>query len=131
MSASYTVTIDPRLGLLRITLGGFFELTDVEALETEKKAALVQLGRQRNGHLTLVDVSECKLQAQTVFGAFQSAIGDPRYMARRLAFVTGSSLVRMQVRRMTSRDNMAFFTTIADAEAWLFEPVAALRLAAG
>jgi hypothetical protein len=127
MDATYSVTIDPRRGLLHIELGGFFSLTDVEALEAEKRAALSRLGLPRNTHLTLVDVSRCKLQAQDVFRAFQSAIADTRYMARRLAFVTGSSLARMQIRRMTTRDDAKFFATIAEAEAWLFEPAAAIQ----
>lgn len=123
MSASYSVTIDPGLGLLRITLGGFFALSDVNALEVEKKAALGRLGLPRNAHLTLIDVSDCKLQAQDVFGAFQTAVGDPRFMAHRLALVTGESPIRMQARRLLTRDNTAFFMTAAEAETWLFAPV--------
>ena len=121
MDPTFEISIEPRCGLMRVKLGGFFAVADVEALEFEKRAALVRLGMPANQHLTLVDVSECKLQPQDVFGAFQSAIADPRYMSRRIAFVTGSSLARMQVRRMLKRDDAAFFETVEQAETWLFE----------
>lgn len=123
MNATYAVTIEPHRKLLRVKLGGFFGVSDVEALETEKRAALVRLNCGRNQHFTLVDVSDCKLQPQDVFGAFQAAIADPRHMARRIAFVTGSSLARMQVRRMLRRDDADIFDSVAAAEAWLFAPV--------
>jgi len=130
MSPTFEVTIDTARKLLRVTLTGFFDVQDVEALEAEKVLALRRLAVAPNQHLTLVDVSGCKLQPQDVFHAFQSAIGDPRYMAKRIAFVTGSSLARMQVRRMLLRDDAAFFDTIEAAEAWLFRPEAAARLKA-
>ena len=123
MNPTYEVTIEPRRKLLRVTLGGFFTVADVAALEAEKRAALVRLGCERNQHFTLVDVTACKLQPQDVVAAFKVAISDPRYMARRLAFVTGSSLARMQVRRMLTRDDANIFDTCQKAEAWLFEPI--------
>jgi hypothetical protein len=121
MTPTFTITIEPERKLLRVTLGGFFDLQDVIALENEKRAALLRLGCAQNEHLSLIDVSGCKLQSQDVVQAFQSAIGDKRYMSKRIAFVTGSSLARMQVRRMLERKDAAFFETVEAAEAWLFE----------
>ena len=123
MGPTFSVSIDPRCKLLRVRLSGFFQVDDVAALEVEKRAALARLGTAPNDHVTLVDVSACKLQPQDVFRAFQAAIADPRYMARRIAFVTGDSLSRMQVRRMLTRDDADFFDHVDTAEAWLFEPV--------
>ena len=51
-------------------------------------------------------------------------------MSRRIAVVTGSSLARMQVRRILSRNDAAFFDAEEDAEAWLFEDRAAMPHAA-
>lgn len=123
MSPTYTVSIDRSRKLLRVSLGGFFSVSDVVALERDKRAALAELNCGRNRHFSLIDVSECKLQPQDVVAAFQVAIADQRYMARKIAFVTESSLARMQVRRIVRRDDADIFQTIADAEAWLFEPV--------
>lgn len=121
MSPTFSVTTDPARKLLRVILSGFFDLQDVAAVEVKKRAALVKLGCAQNEHITLVDVSACKLQPQDVVRAFKVAISDPRYMSRRIAFVTGSSLSRMQVRRMLDRDDAAFFDTVDAAEAWLFK----------
>ena len=120
MTPSFAITLEPARCLMRITLGGFFDLQHVAALENDKLDALIRLGCRPNQHYTLVDVSACKLQPQDVFHAFQAAISDPRYMSRRIAFVTGGSLARMQVRRMLARNDAAFFDTVDAAEAWLF-----------
>ena len=122
MNPTYSMAIEPRRCLLRVTMSGFFALEDVAALEADRCRALDRLGCARNQHFTLVDVSACKLQPQDVVRAFQSALAKPRYMSRRIAFVTGSSLARMQVRRMLTRDDADFFDTVEAAEAWLFEP---------
>ena len=122
MDPTYSVSIDRSRSLLRVTLGGFFGVQDVIALESEKRDALARLNCGRNQHYTLVDVSACKLQPQDVVGAFQVAIADPRFMSRRIAFVTESSLARMQVRRIVRRPDADIFETVAEAEAWLFEP---------
>ncbi|RYY28988.1 MAG: hypothetical protein EOP62_01335 [Sphingomonadales bacterium] len=123
MNPTYTVSIDRFRKLLRVSLGGFFSVSDVVSLERDKRAALADLNCGRNQHYTLVDVSACKLQPQDVVAAFQVAIADQRFMARKIAFVTESSLARMQVRRIVQRPDADIFTTLAQAEAWLFEPI--------
>jgi hypothetical protein len=121
MNPTYEIMIEPARKLLRVTLSGFFEERDVESLEAAKIAALGRLGLAPNQHLTLVDVSSCKLQPQDVVRAVQSAINDPRYMAKRIAVVIGTSPARMQVRRVLLRDDAAFFDTTEAAETWLFQ----------
>jgi hypothetical protein len=120
MTPSFAITIEPRRKLMRITLEGFFALENVAELVAEKALALARLGCARNQHYTLVDVSACKLQPQNVVIAFQTALADPRVMSKRIAFVTGSSLARMQVRRMIARDDADFFDSVTAAEVWLF-----------
>jgi len=123
MNPTYVMNIEPQRCLLRITMSGFFGLSDVSALETDRRNALARLGCARNTHYTLVDVSACKLQPQDVVRAFEGSLSDTRFMSRRIAFVTGSSLARMQVRRMIKREDSHFFDTVEAAEAWLFEPM--------
>ncbi|CAN5411474.1 hypothetical protein BH09PSE4_BH09PSE4_05850 [soil metagenome] len=119
LTPHYEIEVDPRLSLLHITLGGFFSLTDVDRLITDRNIAMKRLTCGPNQHVTLVDVSGCKLQSQDVVGAFMKAIVDPRSLSRRLAFVTESSLARMQVRRMVTREGTALFENVSDAKAWL------------
>ena len=121
MDASYEITIEPERGLLRIVVGGFLSTEDLAGILAAKQAALVRLAMPPNTHLALCDFSACKLQSQDVVQMCRSAIADPRFMARRIVFVIGSSLARMQLRRMLVRDDAAFFETMAEAEAWLFD----------
>lgn len=120
MSDTFSIAIEPHRKLLRVTLVGFLSRDDVAAYLVAKNAALVQLGAGPNQHVTLCDVSKSTLQSQEVALEFQKSISDPRHMSRRIAFVTGSSLARMQVQRLLTRAGGACFDTIAEAEAWLF-----------
>jgi hypothetical protein len=123
MDPTYAITIEPERKLLRIVMSGFFAFENAAQLEIDRHAALVRLGCARNQHVTLVDVTACKLQPQDVVLAFQVALANPRYMSRRIALVTGNSGVRMQVRRVTTPSHANFFETTEAAEAWLFEEV--------
>jgi len=122
MSAAFhEITIDRDRGLLRVVVGGFLSTEYLARILAEKAAALVDLGMPRNTHLAICDFSECKLQSQDVIAMCKGAIADRRYQARKIVFVIGSSLARMQLRRMMVRDDAAFFETTAEAEAWLFD----------
>ena len=121
MSASYVVTADPDQDLLRITLSGFFDPTEVAGFDRARLAAHAQLRCGPNRHLTLIDVRDLKLQAQAVFEAFRLMIADPATRAHRLAFVAGDAAIRLQVRRIVQRDDVRCFADIATAERWLTE----------
>lgn len=120
MDAGYTINVDPARDLLEFTLTGFFAPEDVARFAADKKAAYARLTCPRNGHLTLVDVSDCKIQPQSVVDAFRQVLADPNHQARRLAFVTGSSLARMQVRRLAEHRALRYFEDRASARVWLF-----------
>ncbi len=118
MSATYKIRVDRERRLFSLTLTGFFEVNEVAALLEDVRAAVASFP-QANQHVTLCDVSECKLQPQEVIGAFQAHLSEARFRSRRLAFVTGASLARMQVRRLLERGHARCFDTVAEAEAWL------------
>ena len=122
MSASYSLVADPGRDLVRMTIAGFFDVAAVAQLDADRAGTYGKLRCAPNQHLTLVDASGMKIQTQEVVTAFMQVVGNPRYHSRRLAFVTGSSLARLQTKRTTDRDNVAFFTDLTAAEAWLFAP---------
>jgi hypothetical protein len=125
METSYEIAVDRRRSMLRIRLAGFFQIEDVARFAERKRAAHGDLRSPPNMHTTLVDIAECKIQPQQVVGAFAALIGETRYRARRTAFVTGSSLATMQVRRMIGgQPDMRLFTDMAIAEAWLQDQAA-------
>lgn len=125
MSASYQISVDPDRRLLSLALTGFFTAGDAQEFVEDVRAAVTGLGRLPNTHLTLCDVSACKLQLQDVVAVFGGHIRDPRYRARRLAFVVGGSVAVVQVRRLLNRVDTAYFDNRAAAERWLDEPQAA------
>ena len=132
MSSAFRLSADPRRSLLLIELSGFFEATDVSRFAAEKQAAHRDLMCAPNEHVTIVDVTDCKIQGQAVVGAFAAMIADQRYKGRKLAFVTGSSLAKMQVRRLIEGQAEArCFDNRRLAEAWLMEDGAAAPLRNG
>lgn len=62
------------------------------------------------------------IQPQNVVGIFQGIIAEPRFKARRIAFVVGGSLAKMQLRRILDGRDTRYFDDRAAAETWLFEP---------
>lgn len=128
MSGTISLVLDRQRRLLTYVAEGFFDEADVGRLATQKLALLRSLGGDMNDHLTLADVSGCKIQGQVVAAQFATLIADKRSLARRMAFVTGSgTLIRMQVRRLIQGIETAqLFADRTSAEAWLFdcEPLA-------
>ena len=119
MSASYLISVDSYRKLVSLKLTGFFTFADAGELIVDVRAAVVSVGCAPNSHLTLCDVSACKLQPQDVVSAFGDHMRDQRYQSRRFAFVVGNSAARMQVRRLLDRGNVACFDDPVEAECWL------------
>lgn len=133
MDAEFTTIVDRPNGTLRVTLGGFFSHADVAAFVFDLHLKLDLLRCGPNEHLMLCDVRAMKIQTQDIVSVFSTVVGAPRLRSKRLAFVTGSSLSRLQAKRLTHRPGVSFFSDVADAENWLFDgcrdsPDAAVQL---
>ena len=119
MSASYNIAVDRFRKLLEVTLTGFFSPADAGRVIQEIRESISGLPGPANSHVTLVDVRQLKLQPQDVIAAVAGQIANPRYRSRRLAFVVGSSVARMQVRRLLIRDEVGVFEDPDEAKRWL------------
>jgi len=122
MESSYTIIAHPTLCLLEINMRGLFDPAHARQFAAEKEIAFQRLRCKPNEHVTLVDVTACLIQPQSVVGMFQSIIADPRFKARRIAFVVGGSLAKMQLRRILDGRDTQYFQSRDAAERWLFEP---------
>lgn len=122
MNHAYSVTVDVARDLLRIHLSGFFTPADIGGLTEARRKTLARLRCGPNRHVTITDVREMKIQSQDAVAQFQAFAADPACRARRLAFVVGGSLARMQVGRVAHERDARFFDNMADAEAWVFQP---------
>ncbi|RVT41718.1 hypothetical protein [Sphingobium algorifonticola] len=115
----FDIVTEPAYKLIRATLSGFFDGATVAQFGRAVQMASAGMGCQSGEHLLLVDTTRCALQAQDVVGAFQALITDSPLKSKRIAIVTGSSLSRMQVRRILVRDQAMMFDNAADAEQWV------------
>lgn len=121
MSGTFDIVVDPTIGLIRITMAGFYEADDIAAFVAARHAAHARLGWPDHRHMTLNDVRAMKIQDRSIVQAFQEMLSDPAYRSRRLAFVADANLVRGQLlRAIAGRDDVGCFATIAEAESWLF-----------
>ena len=121
MDAHFSVKIEPERCLVHIIMGGFFSNEDVSDFREELTERLYRLGCSPNDHVTLCDVSAMKIQTQDMVVVFSNVVGDPVFRSRKLAFVTGSTLARMQTRRLSNREGIAYFTDVDEARTWLLQ----------
>lgn len=124
MSTHYHIELNPDLDLLQVTLLGFFEPDDIAALRLDLIGAIASLRCPAGEHLSLYDVRECKIQSQQVVQAFRAMSDRRGLVARRIAVVTGSSLMKMQIPRILVDRESACFDDPATARAWLRRPAA-------
>lgn len=119
MKATHSIDVDPT-GFVRYTLGGFFDDASVAALGAERAAKFPLLRTAPNQHVTLCDVTRCAIQSQEALAALGGILADPQWRARRVAFVVGGALARMQVRRLVEHmPHVQCFDDSPSAEAWL------------
>ena len=117
MDARYDIRADPAQGMIHIRMGGFFSEADVQSFAASYRAELRHVAHP--SQLTLVDIRDMKIQAQDIVAAFGAVMASPDIRSRKLAFLCGSTLARLQAQRLTDRDGVAFFDDMAAAEAWL------------
>ncbi len=120
MAYSFEFLPDADRGVVEIKMSGFFSKEVVPSLASGMAEALEQLRCGPNFHMTLIDVTACKIQSQEIVLEFQKLVANPSLRSRRLAFITGSSLIKMQLRRIIHDDSYArIFGDRNSALAWL------------
>ena len=124
MDASYQIVIEPSRDLMRVTLTGFFTIDQIQALRAGLVAALASLSCPPGTHRSIFDIRACKIQSQEIVQALRSMSESKGITAQRLAIVAGTSLMRMQLRRIISQDRLArTFDDVRSAENWVLERV--------
>ena len=118
MEASYSITPDKSRNLARVKMAGFFTERDVQEFAATYRQVLTYL--KAPGHLTLVDITQMSIQSQDIVGAFAALLASPDVRSSKLAFITSSSLSRLQAQRLTDREGVEFFDRMDSAEDWLF-----------
>lgn len=120
MSADYSIAIDRPRNLLDIRMSGFFHLEDVRRYRDAVQAATAELGGDPGRQRMINDITGMNIQAQDIVAAFADHMTDPRYVARRVAFVVEGTLARKQLERAVGSRDACLFRDRAAAERWLF-----------
>jgi hypothetical protein len=129
MDATFSVVADPSRDLIRITLTGMFDESSIAGFIAARRVAHAQLRCGPNQHLTIADTRRIAIQTQGMVQRWGGILADPAYRSRRLAFVTASSLARMQLQRAIGSRTAQVFTDVAEAEAWLLADDCAAQVA--
>lgn len=115
---SYVLQTLPPGDLIVTTLAGFFTPGQVAVYAREAEALIARCRSAHDDYRILIDISKCAIQTQDVTAAFGRHVARvPR--SRRVAVVTRRSIIRMQIRRIVARPELAVFDQVGDALSWL------------
>jgi hypothetical protein len=117
--AIYRIILDERLGVIRTDVRGFWQTADAAAY-FDHLARFINAARRRFGAAkVLVNRRENSVQSAEVAELMRAANARLYRPTDRLAIVTGSSLLLMQMRRLFSHPGSRAFLSLEEAEAWL------------
>jgi len=116
----YQIETDRRRNLIAVTLGGMLSVGEVAAYIAELRERF-RAERFTAGYRILIDVDACCIQSQAMIEAMREhMVRFPK--ASRIAMATGSSLARMQVKRLMTQPYARVFESRAEGLAWLVAP---------
>lgn len=112
----YDIRVDKEDGVISVTLSGMLTISEVASYIADIKRSFVH--NNLRSYAMIIDVSACPIQQQDVIGAMgQHMASMPK--ARSLAIVTGSSLARMQIRRLFRQPYARIVSRREDGLAWV------------
>lgn len=114
----YEIKVDKPRELIEVRLGGMMTVEEVGAYIAELQRLFI--ANRLRTYVMVIDVSECPIQSQDMIVAMGVHMAKmPK--SRALAVVTGSSLAKMQVRRLFTQPYTRIVTTPADGLAWVLQ----------
>lgn len=122
----YKLVVDRTHSLVKLDMEGMLTPADADRLVGDLMAKIAEA--QLTSYALIIDVSRCPVQAQDMIAAMSEHLKHMKN-ARALAIVTGTMLVRLQVRRIFDQPFTRFTRTYKEALAWVLtgaEPDAAV-----
>jgi hypothetical protein len=121
ISNNFSISFDPKQGQIEVHLLGFLTANVVSDFYTAYLEAKSKVLAVNDTYMTLIDLTEMKMQSADIVSDFALILNDPISHADRLAFVVGDSPVVLQLRRIMA--NPHIFKSRAEARSWLLSPV--------
>lgn len=122
----YQITIADADRLVLVRLGGMMSIEEVDRYMAELGGAMVA-HRLTSDYRLIIDVTDCPVQTQAMIDRMRTHMSAaPR--AASIAVVTGSSLAKMQIRRLFQQPYARIVHSLAEARTWVLqgvEPLAA------
>jgi hypothetical protein len=115
----YKITVDRSAHIIRADLSGFFSPAEVAAFGRDEQAAARSLGCGSGEFGLLICALEGTVQDQQVVAEFRRLLAGLPLQAGRIAFVTTSALLTLQLRRIIPADRGGLFDTVAEGLCWL------------
>lgn len=110
----YSIRIDSQQGVIDVALTGMMSVDEVADYVRDLRREIV--AHRMRAYAMVIDLTDCPIQSQDVIGAIGRHMAD---MPKALALVTGSSLARMQVRRLFTQPYARVVATRAEGWAWV------------
>lgn len=112
----YRIEVDAANGVVEATLGGLMPVEEVAAYIGELRSTIAAY--RLDSYAMVIDVSDCPVQQQEMIRAMGEHMATmPK--ARALAIVTGSSLARMQSKRLFTQPYARIVSTVEEGRAWV------------
>ena len=112
----YSISVDKTNELIEARLSGIMSVAEVGEYIAELKRAIVI--NQLHTYAMITDLIDCPIQPQdTILAMGEHMATMPK--ARSLAVATGSSLAKMQVRRLFTQPYARIVATVEDGRAWV------------
>ena len=124
MASTYSIKIDADKKIVTAKLAGFFSPQEVAEFARDEQAAARSLGCRSGEFGLLICTHGGQAQAQDVIGAFQGLMHDLPLKAGRIAFVSESALLNLQLRRMIPADRARVFGDVEEATKWVAQGLA-------
>lgn len=112
----YSIVVDRTHSVIEATLTGMLTTNEVAAYIVDVKRAFVM--NRLHGYSMVIDVTGCPIQPQDIIRDMGSHMATmPK--AHALAVVVGSSLARMQIRRLFTQPYARIVATVEEGRAWV------------
>lgn len=116
----YRIEIDNRQELVEVRLQGMMAVDEVREYIAELKRQFI--AHRLRTYVLLLDLRDFPIQSQDMLRAMgENMVSMPK--ARAIAAVTGSSLARMQVRRLFTQTYARITATIEEGRAWVLQGI--------